>query len=66
MSYDVNNELERLLGPRTPSNRTARRLFKRLMTRHWPLTPAPDPVLHPRLCIFVQQYEARIRATVAP
>lgn len=74
MSYDpppsaphfVNDQLEKLLGPHTQNNRTSRRRFKRIMAKHWPLTPEPDPARHPRLCVFVQEYEkAMTRATVA-
>jgi len=54
----VNDQLERLLGPSTSSNRVARRRFKRIMTKHWPLTPEPDPARHPRLCLFVERYQA--------
>jgi hypothetical protein len=65
MNHWANDELEVLL--RTRDNRVARRRFQRLMAKYWPLTPAPDPVRHPRLCVFVQEYEkALTRATIAP
>lgn len=65
MSYDpppsaphfVNDQLERLFDV---DNRIARRRFKRLISKHWPLTPAPDPRRHPRLAVFVERYEAAI------
>jgi len=63
MNHGVNDELEALL--RTRENRVVRRRFQRLMTKHWPLTPPPDPFRHERLTVFVQEYEARIRATTA-
>ena len=63
MNHWVNDELEALL--RTRVNRVARRRFQRLMAKYWPLTPAPDPRRHERLTVFVQEYEARIRAITA-
>lgn len=51
------NQIEALLTT-TQDNRVSRRRFKRLIEKHWPLTP--DEKRHPRTCQFVKMYVGMI------
>jgi hypothetical protein len=52
------DQIEMLLSDRQSDCRQARRRFKRLIEKHWPLSP--DQTRHPRTVEFVKRYEAMI------
>lgn len=55
-NHFVCDQIEALLGPHQDDTRQGRRRFKRLVEKHWPLSP--DEKRHPRTKVFVDRYKA--------